>query len=159
MNKFLIFLLLIIFLVIGFELCNSMKINEGFFNKVKKGVEKGGDGAWEAVKEPVMNEINNAKKFVENKILGQIKDFFISGPINQIPHKGTKKFFNDNVTAKDLGPALIELFKAIVKAIFIILVMIPLLTIAIGFSIGPIMSFFVSIFMSFISFITSPFST
>ena len=62
MNRFLIFLLLIFFLVLGFELSNSMKVSEGFIKKAAKGVKKGGDGAWNAVKKPVMEEIKNAKK-------------------------------------------------------------------------------------------------
>jgi hypothetical protein len=136
-----------------------MNINEGFFNKVKKGVEKGGEGAWEAVKEPVMNEINNAKKFVENKILGQIKNFFVSGPINQIPHKGTRKFFKANVdTDKDLGTVIKQLCIAIIKAILTILVLIPLLTIFFMYLIPSMMSLVISGISSFITLITSPIS-
>ena len=51
-----------------------------------------------------------------------------------------KRVFNDNVN-KDKDFVIKDLILAIIKAIFIILVMIPLLTLAIGFSIGPIMSF------------------
>jgi hypothetical protein len=156
-----------------------MNIHEGIVGGIKKGVKKTGDKAWEAVKEPVMNEIKNAKEYVKkgyteainfakDEIFGGIKKIFVTLPLSLIPkdgaegekYKGLREFFNDNVNKdKDLGTIIKQLILAVIKAIFIILVMIPLLTIAIGLSIGPIMTFFVSIFMSFISFITSPFST
>ena len=180
-------MLLIFFLVLGFELCNSIKVNEGIIGKIKKkggnavakGTKETGDAAWKAVKEPVMDEIKMAKEYVKKatqKLYKYLKKdswtnkkLFCIWTLSLIPkdgakgekYKGLREFFNDNVNKdnKELGGIIKDLILAIIKAIFIILVMIPLLTIAIGFSIGPIMSFFVSIFMSFISFITSPFST
>lgn len=149
MNRFLIFLFLIFFLVIGFELYNIFNINEGFAKKIAKKAKKGSKGIWSKVKKPVSKEL----KKLYSKIFKQIKGFFIDGPLSLIKNKRIKEFFDENVnTNGNLGKVIKDFCLAIVKAIFLILVMVPVLTFFIGSYIIPILSAITGFMMSFFTF-------
>lgn len=142
---------------------------EGFWNKIKKPVNRtvkqAGNGITKGFNYTIkgltkeMKKMSDFSKFLK-KLIDAIPDlikkaFFIE-PIKAIPNKNLRNFFYSNVDfKKDLGTVVKQILLAIIKAVLFILILIPILI----FTLGPFVLFVLkSIIGFFIKFITMLFT-
>lgn len=115
-EKPLLFLTLIALISVNVYIsCKIVPTQEGFLKKAIKAVTK-------SVIKPITD-------IFTKKIPQMFVNLLIKAPIKSIPHKGLKDFFLDNVVFdKGLPRAIMSLMWAFVVAIFILLVMVPVIT-------------------------------
>ena len=136
---------------------------EGFWSKVKKPVDKTIKKATKPIESGFKKSISGLTKVVDkvkdglDAIPSMIVNTIFKAPVDAIPIKRVRDFFYSQVNyKKDLGTVVKQTGVAIVNAIFIILVMIPLLVImlqpvvvmALNTIMGLLMSLFASLFKS-----------
>jgi len=115
-EKPLLFLTLILLISVNVYIsCKIVPTHEGFLKKAIKAVSK-------SVIKPITD-------IFTKKIPQMFVNLLIKAPIKAIPHKGLKDFFLENVVFdKGLPRAIMSLMWAFVVAIFILLVMVPVIT-------------------------------
>lgn len=115
-EKPLLFLTLIALISVNVYIsCKIVPTHEGFLKKAIKAVSK-------SVIKPITD-------IFTKKIPQMFVNLLIKAPIKSIPHKGLKDFFLENVVFdKGLPRAIMSLMWAFVVAIFILLVMVPVIT-------------------------------